>query len=239
MAKPGFKTLTAPEHMFFPQIQSHGICSSSCPIKLVARVDNRLTPPETCSPQNHRQTGDKCGQHYKAWENNPGTSLHLLTDVLLLREIDPCQNIAEMGTHICLATGKTLTFLFSLKDSPLHAVQDSVGNRFKIQIPTSEVTISHSLWLHLAWEPALWSNQWRTVLKPLVLASLLDGSAVKDKSFSTEQKQLAKPIHTLRPRALWNECVKTTGPVSWPCSEVSWNHLGSTWMGFQKNSLCK
>ena len=51
-----------------------------------------------------------------------------------------------MGTlfFFFFAIRKTLTFLLYLKGSPLHAVQDSVGNWFKIQIPTSDVTVSYT-----------------------------------------------------------------------------------------------
>lgn len=79
-------------------------------------------------------------------------------------------------------------FSFYLEHSKLHAAQDSVGNRFKIQVPTPEVPVSHKLGLNLAWEPVLWSNQWRTAP-----ASLMDGSGERDTSFSTDEKQLAKP----------------------------------------------
>lgn len=56
-----------------------------------------------------------------------------------------CQNIGGVGTHIYFSTGKTLTFLHYLRDSQLHAVQESVGNIFRFQIPTSEIIVSHNL----------------------------------------------------------------------------------------------
>ena len=185
---PDLKPWLIPKHMFFPQIKGSVVFSSSCPIKLGVSVDNRLAPPETCSQQNHLQLGINIVSFIKSEE----TILAHLSVFLQLssswRELI-CVKIVQKCVHtVFFAIGKTLTFLLYLKDPPLHAVQDSVGNWFKIQIPTSEVTESYNLWLNLAWEPGLWSNQWKTVVGPLVFASLLDESGERDKSFPTEQK---------------------------------------------------
>lgn len=190
-------------------------------MKTVVSIDNRLTLPETCSPQNHLQQ-----------ETNVVSIIKLENTILALQQ--PSYRCPLLAGHWSVSkycrNGCTYLFckFFSphLEDSKLHAAQDSVGNRFKIPLPTLEVTVSHNLWLNLAWEPALWWDPWRPMPVPSVLASLVDGSRERGTSFSTEQKQLAKRVQTPIPRV----------SLEWKCKNhrlcllaLFWSKLKPPW----------